>query len=540
MCGITYLQRADRQTAESAVDAIRHRGPDSYKVLGDETGYVGAARLAIVDVANGEQPMTTAEGFIGALNGEVYNHRELRKELETRGRIFHTDCDTEVVVNAVAEWGNRAAEKFDGQFAYVVKDPRGKVYSARDHFGVSPLFFGKGTNGLTISSEVPALLKDGVAGQEVRRLPQGCALEFDPTQDNPTLKRYYDVMKHIGHEEADPERLYSLLENAVAKRVPEEVPHATILSGIDSSTVAYFADKQKKKPKMTYTVATEPDSMDVQSARALSRQLGIENRVLMIDEDFVRKNIREAVRIMATPIYFSLINSIPALRLAREVQKDGIKVVLNGSGSDEANIGYDYLWEIFNQKYLEENALNLMGTIGDNECYRDDKVFASQGLEVRPPFLDRTLVEYALSTPIEDRVPELSRTKSKWQLRQAMRGKLPDLIVNRPKDNLYRSTGMMPLVDRVADEMMSDQEYEKYMTSLGGTGWEKQILGGKAGALFHKIWGEEFPELARIPLQTISCGNREAPNFDDLEMLSRYWVPAPGGINLKGWRGNIK
>ncbi len=542
MCSINYLQNTTDERAEKTLDILAHRGPDSQKYLRNGTDVIGATRLAIVDVANGDQPMRTEDGrYTIAFNGEIYNHRDLRKKLETEGRTFKTDCDTEVVLNSVAEKGNGAAKHFDGQFAYVVKDREtGTVYAARDHFGIRPLYFGEGDNGFVIASEIPALLANSVPGERIKKLPQGCTLEHKVNGET-NIERFYDVRDNIKHEKADPDKLYKLLQEAVRKRVPEEVDHAVILSGIDSSTVAYLAYQQGKKPKKAYTVATDPNSKDIQCATHLSRELGIEGKVGYIDESFIKKHLRDVVRSMATPLYFPLINAFPTLKLAQMAKQDGVKVVMTGSGSDETNLGYDYLFELFDPKYMQENALTLVQSIGDHECHREDRILASQGIEGRVPFLDRDLVEYVLSTPFEDRlVKQNTGYEMKSQLKKAMRGKLPDFIVDRKKENLYRSTGIMPFIDNVANELMSDQEYKAYVDSLKKSGWNKWIIGGKAGALFHKVWSEEFPELAKVPLKNVSCGFKETSPFDDLGELSKYWTIAGGGINLRGWNGGVK
>ncbi len=542
MCSITYIENGTEEEGRRINQVLAHRGPDSSGLVRTAGDVIGANRLAIVDLSGGDQPITTKDGrYTIAYNGEVYNHKTLKRNLERKGRRFRTNCDTEVVLNAVAEKGSEAPKDFDGQFAYVVKDSEtGKVYAGRDHFGIRPLYYGIGRKGLVIASEIPGLLANAVLGGELRKLPQGCTLEYNLRKGKPEIRRYYDLRDHVRKEEVDPRKLFHLLDKAVRKRVPQEVDHATILSGIDSSTIAYFADRQKKKPKMTYTVATDPKALDVQSARAISKQLGIENKVLFVDEDFVIRHLDDVVRTMASPMFFPLINAFPTLRLAKEIKKDGIKVIMTGSGSDETNIGYDFLWEMFDPKYAEENALNLIQSVGENECFREDRVFGSQGREGRVPFLDKGLVECVLSTPFGERVPEMSRTKSKWQLRETMRGKIPDLIVEREKDNLYRSTGMMPLMTKVADRLMSDEVYAKYMTSLKGTGWENWVFGGKIAAIFHKRWAELYPELAAVPLADVTCGWQMTPNFDDLNMLSKYWVTAGGGINLKGWSGKTE
>ncbi|MFA5992635.1 MAG: asparagine synthase-related protein [Candidatus Pacearchaeota archaeon] len=542
MCSINYLQNGTEAREKKTLELLAHRGPDSQAYVGVGDDLIGATRLAIVDVANGNQPMQTEDGrYVIVFNGEVFNHKGLRGNLEARGRKFNTNCDTEVVLNAVAEYGSEAPKQFEGQFAYVVKDREtGVVYAARDHFGIRPLYFGKGDKGFVVASEIPALLTNGVSGERIRKLPQGCTLEYS-VDGKITLRRYYDVRDHISSERTNPERLYSLLEDAVRKQVPEEVDHAVILSGIDSSTMAYIAYQQGKKPRKAYTVATSPDSDDVRCARELSRQLGIEGEAGYIDKEFVKTNLRQVVRSMATPLYFPLINAFPTLKLAHMVKGDGIKVVMTGSGSDETNLGYDYLWELFDPRYIEGNALILLQSIGEHECLREDRILASQGIEGRVPFLDRRLVEYVLSTPFDERlVRECGSYELKSQLKKAMRGKLPDLIVNRKKENLYRSTGVIPLICRVAEELMTDREYDMYMDSLKSSGWEPWIMGGKTGALFHKIWTEEFPELAKVPLKELTCGFQVIPPFENLDELSRYWSIAGGGINLRGWNGGIR
>src|SRR5690349_11056556 len=173
MCGIAGVLDlddgvVDPEVVERMVASIRHRGPDDQGVIADGPVALGNARLAIIDLTDaGHQPMVSPDrATLLAYNGELYNYRELARELESRGRRFHSRSDTEVVLTAFEEWGVDCLERFDGMFAFAVWDARSRtLFVARDRFGIKPLYYARRGSVLLFASEIKALLAAGVRAQ---------------------------------------------------------------------------------------------------------------------------------------------------------------------------------------------------------------------------------------------------------------------------------------------------------------------------------------------------------------------------------------
>lgn len=539
MCGITYIEKGKEAESRIALSLLKHRGPDEQNFKVDSHGTICSTRLAIVDKFSGKQPMKSKGGkYTIVFNGEIYNYKELKKKLEEKGHQFQTSSDTEVILNAYIEYKEETPKRLIGQFAFIILDNKtGDIFASRDHFGLRPLYFGKGNTGIILASEISVLLENGVKGKDLRKIPQGCMLNYSPKNKKIILKRYYDLRENLNKKKANPKELFNLLKKSVKKRIPKEVNYATIVSGIDSSAITFLVNQASKKPEIAYTIATSPESKDVTSNKILSSELGIKGKIGYIDEEYILNKIPEVIRATASPEYFLIINTFPTFKLAEMLKKEKIKVVLTGSGSDEINLGYDYLWELCNPKHIKENFLSLVLSYGEHEALREDRIFSARGIESRCPFMDKEVVEYVLSTPFEKRLPKKDLKFLKNQLKLAMKGKLPDKITFRKKEALYRSTGMISLVSKVADKLMSDKEYKEYFNSVKNPYWKERMkFYGKPLAVFHREWAKQFPELAKVKIPL----SPNIPNQDNLEELSKFKVAAGGGVYVNGWNGKIK
>jgi asparagine synthase (glutamine-hydrolysing) len=277
MCGIAgVLERSGEPVALELLkrmgDAIAHRGPDGEGQFAD--GAVGLAnrRLAIIDPnPEGDQPLTDATGeLVITYNGEVYNYRELRAELEGLGRRFRTQTDTEVVLNAYAEWGQKAVERFNGMFAFAIWNPRGReLFLARDRYGVKPLYYADLSGTFLFGSEIKAMLEhpelspsvsfphlleyftfqniftDGTLFADVKMFPAGHHMTIG-ADGRPRLERYWDFSfrepDESASEEEYAEELDRLLQQAVERQLVADVPVGAQLSGgMDSGTVTALA-----------------------------------------------------------------------------------------------------------------------------------------------------------------------------------------------------------------------------------------------------------------------------------------------------------
>jgi asparagine synthase (glutamine-hydrolysing) len=293
MCGITGISSHSKSTTPELLtamrDTLRHRGPDDTGIWTSKDGLVGLGhcRLAIIDTSEGgHQPMQDVSGKLCiTYNGEIYNYRELRKELEAKSHRFRTASDTEVILEAYRAWGTDCLERFNGVFAFGLYDSDArKLFIARDRPGEKPLFYWHARGGLAFASELKALMANPeiprvldlealdyylaygyVPGARcilkgVRKLPQGHAMTYDLEKGALDIWRYWQLPEQVIDEAVSADDLVdevkSLLEDAVRLRLVADVPVGILLSGgIDSSLVTAMAARVSSKPMKTFTIS---------------------------------------------------------------------------------------------------------------------------------------------------------------------------------------------------------------------------------------------------------------------------------------------
>ncbi|HZZ86670.1 MAG TPA: asparagine synthase (glutamine-hydrolyzing) [Anaeromyxobacteraceae bacterium] len=354
--------------------AIGHRGPDAQRGVLLDGIALGHARLAIVDLEGGAQPMRDpASGAAIVFNGEIFNHPELRRRLEGAHR-FRTRSDTEVLLAAWLAWGPAALDELNGQFAFALWEPRSRaLWLARDRVGILPLFYAETAHGLAFASEVKALFAGGCvepaldAGglketfqlwapvaprtcfERVRQLPPRSVACF--REGRLEVRRYWDLdlSARAPAAEVDEARaqaeLDERLEDAVRLRLRADVPVAAYLSGgLDSSLICAIANHQLHGTLSTFSLAFEDARYDERGHQEeAARHLGTCHRALEIRDRATGDLLPEAV----VHAEQALLRSAPApfLALSAFVRRHGIKVVLTGEGSDEAFLGYDIFKE---------------------------------------------------------------------------------------------------------------------------------------------------------------------------------------------------
>ena len=373
MCGIAGIvarnpgARVDRCRLARMRDALTHRGPDGSGLLVD--GPVGLAhtRLAIVDVARGEQPMSNETKDVWVVfNGEIYNHADLRPGLQAKGHRYRTRCDTETIVHLYEEQGDAAVEQLRGMFAFAVWDqPRQRLLLARDRLGIKPLYYRMSDGELLFASEIKAILAaDGeraefnetvlpeflstrfVSGEEtffrgVRKLLPGHVLAWSPGEV-PRPRRYWQLpapASRSASAAASPD-LRERLETAVASHLMSDVPLGVFLSGgIDSSALAALAARATPDPVQTFAVGfTEAEANELPYARMVADHIGAEHREVTVTPDAFFEALPQAVWHEDEPMAFT--SSVPLFALAR-LAREHVKVVLTGEGADELFLGYN-------------------------------------------------------------------------------------------------------------------------------------------------------------------------------------------------------
>ncbi|KAB7627753.1 asparagine synthase (glutamine-hydrolyzing) [Alkalilimnicola sp. S0819] len=379
MCGIAGLLNpalppdALPETILGMLAAIAHRGPDGTGYFVDDRCALGTTRLAIIDPQAGIQPMCDAdERYWLVYNGEIYNYRELRHQLEALGARFRTESDTEVVLQAWIHWGADCLPRFNGGFAFALYDRhRDRLVLARDRYGKRPLFYCRHGDAFLFASEMKAFA--AVPGFRFEQDPAqlGSILaQWTPLPDQSGFHGIHNLPMgewlsvaggEISHHryatlgfEADAcpdnetqalEAIRESLRESVAMRLRSDVEVGVYLSGgVDSAIVALLAGEHASRPLSTFSVEFEDRSFDESAEqRELAAFLGTRHHPLRIRDQDIAEACPQAVYHAEMPAFRSAF--IPMYLLSQKTQQAGIKVVLSGEGADEAFLGYDLFKE---------------------------------------------------------------------------------------------------------------------------------------------------------------------------------------------------
>jgi asparagine synthase (glutamine-hydrolysing) len=384
MCGIAGIVAIDQLEPDAPAravamrDILTHRGPDEAGLHCDGRAALAHRRLSIVDLASGQQPLSNEDGSVWIVfNGEIYNHADIRQELEARGHQYRTRCDTETIVHAYEEWGDECVQRFRGMFAFAVWDePRRRLLLVRDRLGIKPLYWARAGDRLLFGSEIKALLASGlvepaanieaipevlstryVADSEtmfrgIHKLLPGHQLVFERGETR--LRQYWDVPsrpKGLHEEHSSPEGLRytdgrdvvaqfrELLDESVRLRLMSDVPLGMFLSGgIDSSAIAALMARQIDRPLQTFSVAFKERAFnELVYAREVATAIGAESHEVVIDDRDFFGALPKLVWHEDEPIAHT--SSVP-LYFVSALARQHVTVVLTGEGSDELLAGY--------------------------------------------------------------------------------------------------------------------------------------------------------------------------------------------------------
>lgn len=433
MCGIAGLVVAPNRPApppalgRAMTEVIRHRGPDDDGLHHDERALLGMRRLSIIDVAGGHQPVYGAECSVCVVfNGEIYNFRELRTELEADGHTFRSHGDAEVIVQTYLRDGERCFERFDGMFAIAIWDRRDQtLLLARDRFGEKPLYYAHSDERLLFGSELKSLLQAPDCPRQVepealrayfaygyvpcplsifrgiRKLPPAHVLRYRDGRIG--LRRYWQAQlapKSALDEAAAEEALAEHLQRAVSSRLVADVPFGAFLSGgLDSSTVVALMAQTLAQPVKTFTIGfKEAAYSELDDARQVARHLGTEHHELVVEPDAVAL-LQQLVWHFDEP--FADSSAVPTFLVSQLAQRH-VKMVLTGDGGDELFGGYDRYLRLLSLERLGPMrpvagwALRAAGTVLPNPLGgRLRRVGERLGL----PFAERYLSGVALTRP---------------------------------------------------------------------------------------------------------------------------------------------
>lgn len=385
ICGIVYRdpQRpVDRRILRDMAGMIAHRGPDDEGFYIHKNVGMAVKRLSIIDIAGGHQPMVNEDNTVAVVfNGEIYNHLTIRRDLEARGHVFETRCDTEVLVHLYEEYGRDMVDYLNGMFAFALYDQRqGQLFLARDRLGIKPLYYIKTKDWFLFGSEIKSLLSfpefsreldlealhhyltfrfvpaPMTLFKEVKKLPPGFLLEYLPSSGDPNTRPYWDISFERSDNDfsADHsmEALRELVHDAVKIRLMSEVPLGAMLSGgVDSSIIASRMTKASVRKISSFTIAYEEEGPHNEGAyaRAAAGAFKTDHHEILVRLDDFIENLERMVYFMDEPIADPA--AIPIYDLCR-FSKQFVTVLLSGVGGDELFGGYGVYKEAIYSAFL--------------------------------------------------------------------------------------------------------------------------------------------------------------------------------------------
>lgn len=465
-----------RRTALEMSRRLRHRGPDWEGIYQGDHAIVVHERLSIVDPANGAQPLYNKDKtHVLAANGEIYNHKDLKKELKDPYE-FSTGSDCEVILPLYEEFkktGEIFLDRLVGDFAFLIYDATDNTYFiARDHIGIVPLYVGTDSEGrFYVSSEMKALTP---VCDTVKEFPPGSYLyskldhEFHSYYKRDWME--YDKVKDNKTEVSD---LKDALMDSVRRQLMCDVPYGVLLSGgLDSSVISaiakYYApsrveDDGKSEawyPRLHSFAIGLKDAPDLKKARVVADYLGTVHHEIHYTVQEGIDALRDVIYHIETYDVTTIRASTPMFLMARYIKAMGIKMVLSGEGSDEIFGGYLYFHKAPDSKEFHEELVRKLSQLHLYDCLRANKSLMAWGVEGRVPFLDKKFLDVAMRINPQDKMCP-GKTIEKKVLREAFDGMLPDEVLWRQKEQFSDGVGYswIDALRDYAEEQVSDRKF---------------------------------------------------------------------------------
>lgn len=531
MCGIVCAYNDKIQMEElrpqllSMSKRIRHRGPDWSGIHVAEHAILAHERLAIVDPTSGKQPLYSEDKkLVLAANGEIYNHRELRKQ--TTKYAYQTGSDCEVILGLYQEKGVEFVDELNGIFAFVLYDAeKNTFFAARDHMGIIPLYMGWDASGTRyFASELKSL--EGYC-TKIEVFPPG---HFYESSTGELTKWYdrdwrdYDVVKD---NPTSIEDLQQSLEDAVHRQLMSDVPYGVLLSGgLDSSITSALAKKFAKKriesddtneawwPQLHSFSVGLVGSPDLAAAQKVAKHIGTVHHEVTFTVQEGLDAIRDVIYHLETYDITTVRASTPMYLLARVIKSMGIKMVLSGEGADEVFGGYLYFHKAPDAKEFHDETVRKLDKLYQYDCLRANKSLAAWGIEGRVPFLDKEFMDVAMRINPQDKMITPERME-KWVLRKAFEEYLPESVAWRQKEQFSDGVGY-EWIDTLKDVVhaeVSDTDME-----VAHHRFPAQTPRTKEEYYYRSIFEEHFPsETAALTVPSVpsvACSTPTALAWD--------------------------
>ena len=477
MCGIVSIFNIQQQTSELRQKAlrmsqkIRHRGPDWSGIYCGKTAILAHERLSIVDPESGKQPLFSVDGKqILAVNGEIYNHKEIRKRYEGK-YAFQTGSDCEVILALYRDKGIDFLEDISGIFAFALYDEENDSFLiARDQIGVIPLYIGYDSDGkVYVASELKAL--EGQCERYEPFLPGHYYWSKDPGMKRWYKRDWFDY-DAVKDNPASSEDIRQALRNAVKKQMMSDVPYGVLLSGgLDSSVISAITQSYSERriednsqtkawwPRLHSFAVGLKGAPDLAKARMVADHIGTVHHEINYTIQEGLDAIRDVIYFIETYDVTTVRASTPMYLLARVIKSMGIKMVLSGEGADEIFGGYLYFHKAPSAEEFHKETVRKLSKLYLYDCLRANKSLAAWGVEGRVPFLDKEFLDVAMHTnPAAKMCP--GKTMEKRIVREAFSDMLPEEIVWRQKEQFSDGVGYswIDTLKKMTEELVTDEQ----------------------------------------------------------------------------------
>ena len=532
MCGIAAILNIRKQTPELREKAlamarkIRHRGPDWSGIYCGGSAILAHERLSIVDPQSGGQPLYSPDKkVVLAVNGEIYNHREIRKEYAGK-YDFQTGSDCEVILALYQEYGIHFLEKLNGIFAFALYDSeKDEFLIARDPIGVIPLYIGYDSDGkVYCASELKAL--EGFCERYEPFLPGHCYYSKDGKMAR-WYVRDWTQYEAVADAPASVSALREGLEKAVREQLMSDVPYGVLLSGgLDSSVISaiakrYAARRVETDGKMaawwpqlhSFAIGLE-GAPDLAKAREVADFIGTVHHEIHYTIQEGLDALRDVIYYIETYDVTTVRASTPMYLLARVIKSMGIKMVLSGEGADEIFGGYLYFHKAPDARAFHEETVRKLSKLYLYDCLRANKSLAAWGVEGRVPFLDKEFLDVAMRLNPEAKMCP-GKTIEKKIVREAFADLLPESVAWRQKEQFSDGVGYS-WIDTLKE--FTSKEVSDEQMAHAAERFPVNPPRNKEEYYYRSIFEEHFPSESAaksVPsVPSVACSTAEALAWD--------------------------
>ncbi len=533
MCGIVAIFDLKKPAEELRSKALqmsrclRHRGPDWSGIYINDKAILAHERLAIVDPSSGRQPLISSDGKLAlCVNGEIYNHRELRKTLQDKYE-FQTESDCEVILPLYKEKGINFLDDLNGIFAFALYDESKDEYLiARDYIGIIPLYMGWDEFGnFYVASELKALV--GICNRIQEFLP-GHYWHSKEAKLVKWYKREWNEYDAVKENQSNIQELRKALEEAVHRQLMSDVPYGVLLSGgLDSSVISAIAKKYSARriesgdikdawwPQLHSFAVGLKESPDLKAARKVAEYIGTVHHEINFTIQEGLDALRDVIYHIETYDVTTIRASTPMYLMARVIKSMGVKMVLSGEGSDELFGGYLYFHKAPNAEAFHEETVRKLSKLHLYDCLRANKSLAAWGVEGRVPFLDKEFMDVAMRLNPADKMAGNGKIE-KYILRKAFEDYLPEEVAWRQKEQFSDGVGYswIDTLKQMTSEQVSDEQLKN-----AAHRFPINTPRSKEEYYYRSIFSELFPgdEAARcVPSEpSVACSTAIALEWDE-------------------------